>query len=391
MPHMQRREFDIVLFGATGFTGELVARYLATRGPEDLRFAIAGRSREKLREVRERLAALRPELASLEMITASVERPESLRAMAERARVIITTVGPYVRYGEPVVRAALEAGADYVDITGEPEFVDRVIRTYDARAREAKIRIVNCCGFDSIPHDLGAYFTVKQLPSDRPITVEAFVRFQGQISGGTWHSAIGAFSELRRTREASKPPAPTTGRKVSLVERPLRRGPYGTEWALLMPTIDPQVVLRSAAALEDYGPDFRYGHYLHVRTTTKLLAVTAGVGAAVALAQFGPTRRAILKWKVPGEGPSEEERAKGAFEVTFVGEAEGGPKVETRFAGGDPGYTETAKMLAESALCLARDAEKLPPRYGVLTPAAAMGDALLERLTAAGLVIERVS
>src|SRR5690606_35594505 len=129
----------------------------------------------------------------------------------------------------------------------------------------------------------------------------------------------------------------------------------------------------------------------HVRTTTKLLPVTAGVSAAVALARVGPTRLAIRMWKVPGEGPGAEERAEGASEVTFVGEAEAGPKVETRCACGDPGYPETAKMLAGSALCLARDAERLPPRYGVLAPAAAMGDALLERLTAAGLVIERVS
>jgi short subunit dehydrogenase-like uncharacterized protein len=389
---MTQRDLDIVVFGATGFTGGLVAEYLAAHGPKDLRFALAGRSRAKLREVRQRLIEIRPELDSVELITASLERPESLRAMAERARVLITTVGPYVRYGEPVVRAAIEAGTDYVDITGEPEFVQSILERYDSRARESRLRVVSCCGFDSIPHDLGAYFTVKQLPSDRPIKVEAFVRFRGEVSGGTWHSAIGAFSDLKKTRSASaKPPVTSTSRRVKGIPKALRRGPYGTEWAMMMPTIDPQIVLRSAAALDVYGPEFSYGHYLHVRSTTKLAMIAAGVGGAVALSQFGPTRRALLKYKEPGEGPSEEERRKSSFEVTFLGESEGGRKVETRFAGGDPGYTETAKMLSESALCLAFDRGKLPERYGVVTPAVAMGDALLERLSAAGLVIERVS
>lgn len=388
---MNARELDIVLFGATGFTGGLVAEYLAKHGPKELRLGLAGRNREKLEELRERLAQIRPELGSAPLITASLERPESLRAMAERARVLITTVGPYVKYGEPVVRAAVEAGTDYVDITGEPEFVQCVLERYHARAKETGLRVVSCCGFDSIPHDLGAYFTVKQLPSDVPIHVDAFVRFSGQVSGGTWHSAIGAFADGRRTRAAQKAPVITTARVVKGEAKPLRRGPYGTEWAVLMPTIDPQVVLRSAAALDEYGPEFRYGHYLHVRSTAKLATLTAGVFAAVALAQFGPTRRALLKYKVPGEGPSPEVRARSSFEVTFLGEAEGGARVETRFAGGDPGYTETAKMLSESALCLAFDRERLPERYGAITPAAAMGDALLERLQAAGLVIERVS
>jgi short subunit dehydrogenase-like uncharacterized protein len=388
---MGKRELDVIVFGATGFTGELVVDYLATHGPSGLRFALAGRSREKLRAVRDRIEAVRPELGSIELIAASIEDPESLRAMAERTRVLITTVGPYERHGEPVVRACIEAGTDYVDITGEPEFVRRILERYDRRARDGHLRIVSCCGFDSIPHDLGAYFTVKQLTSDGPITVEAFVRVRGTFSGGTWHTAVGALGDLRKTRAAWKAPAASGGRRVKGIPTTLRRGPYGTEWAVKMPTIDPQIVLRSAAALDEYGPEFSYGHYLHLRSLSKLALLGLGAGATVALSQLGPTRRALLKIKEPGEGPSETERARSSFEVTFIGEAEGGEKVETRFAGGDPGYDETAKMLAESALCLALDRDKLPARYGVVTPAVAMGDALLDRLRAAGLVIERVS
>src|SRR5690348_1019665 len=179
------RTYDIVLFGATGFTGELTAQYLARTAPAGTRWALAGRNPAKLAAVRDRLAELNPACKDLPLLHADVSDPGSLAEVARSARVVITTVGPYVEYGEPLVAACAEHGTDYVDLSGEPEFVDNMYVRHDERARETGARIVHCCGFDSIPHDLGAYFTVQQLPEGVPLRVEGFVRIDARFSGGT--------------------------------------------------------------------------------------------------------------------------------------------------------------------------------------------------------------
>ncbi|MCT7353208.1 saccharopine dehydrogenase NADP-binding domain-containing protein, partial [Streptomyces sp. 15-116A] len=194
------RPYDIVLFGATGFVGTLTAEYLAAHAPEGLRWAIAGRSTEKLERLRERL----PGGGEVGVLRADVADPDSLRALAEHARVVATTVGPYVRYGEELVAACADTGADYLDLTGEPEFVDLMYVRHDARARETGARLVHACGFDSVPHDLGAYFTVRQLPEGVPLTVDGFVSVDAAFSGGTFASALGQFSRYRQLLAAAR-------------------------------------------------------------------------------------------------------------------------------------------------------------------------------------------
>jgi short subunit dehydrogenase-like uncharacterized protein len=387
---MADRRFDVVVFGATGFTGKLVAAYLARkRKTERFTFALAGRSRAKLLEVRHGLEAIDPRAHEIEVIVANVDDPASLEAMAAQARVVLTTVGPYALHGEPLVAACVAKGADYVDITGEPEFVDRTIVKYDEAARAAGIRIVSCCGFDSVPHDLGVLFTVKQVPKDGPITIEGCVRASGTFSGGTWQSAINAFAhpgEMRaRARQARRPPP--QGRTVRGLRPSVRWEKRLGAWLVPMPTIDPQVVLRSARAIDAYGPEFRYGHYAQVKSLATVIGGAVGIGAVVALAQLPPTRRLLERVRASGEGPSEAVRAKSKFRVTFLAQA-GTARVRTSVSGGDPGYDETSKMLAESALCLALDREKLPPRTGVVTPAAGIGEPLIDRLQAAGIRFE---
>ncbi|MER6043243.1 saccharopine dehydrogenase NADP-binding domain-containing protein, partial [Streptomyces sp. NPDC001856] len=181
------RPYDIVLFGATGFVGALTAEYLAAHAPEGLRWAIAGRDEVKLRRLRDRL----PGGAEPGVLRADVSDTASLRALAGQARVVATTVGPYVTYGEDLVAACADAGADYLDLTGEPEFVDLTYVRHDARARETGARLVHACGFDSVPHDLGVYFTVRQLPEGVPLTVDGFVTADAAFSGGTFASALG--------------------------------------------------------------------------------------------------------------------------------------------------------------------------------------------------------
>lgn len=381
------REYDIVVFGATGFTGGLVAEYLAN-APGKFRWALAGRNRAKLEAIKTQLLSAHPtcESVGIGIIEASSEDDASLEAMAAQARVVLTTVGPYIRYGEPLVKACIAQGADYVDITGEPEFVDAMVAKYDDAARAAKVKIVSCCGFDSIPHDLGVLYTLEHLPADEPVQIEGFVQASGGMSGGTWNSALDAMSRLRNAKKGKRAPA-TDGRKVGATRERPRFDKGVKSWVAPMPTIDPQVVRRSARALAAYGPDFRYGHYVMVRSLPRLVAAGLGVGAVFALAQFGPTLKLLRKVKNPGEGPDADTRAKSRFTVTFIGEA-GGRSVKTKVSGGDPGYSETAKMIGESALCLALDRAVLPENFGVVTTAQAMGRVLIDRLEAQGIHFE---
>ncbi len=383
---MAEREYDVVVFGATGFTGALTAEYLAAHAPAQTRWALAGRNLGKLEQVRARLG---DGSAGLSLLQADVTDAGSLRAVAEATRVLITTVGPYIRYGEPLVAACAAAGTDYVDLTGEPEFVDRMWLSYQEQALWTGARLVHSCGFDSIPYDLGAQFTVEQLPEGVPISLEGFVRIGGTFSGGTYQSAIEIVSRLRQSMSVgrerrSHEPRPTERRVRGAAGAP-HHDDFGGGWVMPFPTIDPQTVLRSARALERYGPDFTYSHYLVAKRLPTLVGLAGGAAGLVALAQIPPARKMLLKLKSSGSGPSAEERAKAWFRVRFRARS-GGREVRTEVSGGDPGYGETSKMLGESALCLALD--DLPKRSGQLTPAVAMGDALRRRLVGAGIKFE---
>jgi len=383
------RAYDLVLFGATGFTGGLTAEYLAAHAPAGCRWALAGRNQARLEEVRTRLTAIDPSLADLPLLHADVEDPDSLRAVAEQTRVVATTVGPYVAYGEPLVAACAEAGTDYADLTGEPEFVDRMYVAHHARAVETGARLVHACGFDSIPHDLGALFTVQQLPEGVPVRMRGMLRSNAAFSGGTFHSAIGAFSRVGQMKKAlaerrKVEPRPEGRRVRAVAERPHRDKESGY-WLVPLPTIDPFVVKRSAMALDRFGPDFTYAHYAAVKRLPMVVGGLAGVGLLAGAAQVGPLRRQILKRVPQGSGPDEAKRARSWFTMRFVAEG-GGRTVRTQVSGGDPGYTETAKMLSEAALSLAFDDN--PPTSGQVTTATALGQNLIDRLVRAGMRFE---
>lgn len=385
------REFDVVLFGATGFTGGLTAEYLAAHAPNGCRWAIAGRSQEKLLAVRERLAEINPSCGDLELLVADVTDREALRAVVSRGRVVVTTVGPYLRYGEPLVAVCAETGTDYLDLTGEPEFVDRMYLDHHDTAVASGARIVHSAGFDSIPYDLGVLFTVEQLPEDVPLDVQGYVSASATFSAGTYHSAITAFSRLREMAAVAKRRREVEGRPDGRTIRGTKGRPRfekaADAWVLPAPTIDPLVVLRSARALERYGPAFSYGHYLAIKKLPVAAGIVGAVGAAVALAQVPPTRKWLLSRMASGDGPTQARRDKAWFRARFVGTG-GGRRVVTEVSGGDPGYGETAKMLGESALCLAFDT--LPKTEGQVTTAVAMGDKLIGRLVRAGLTFRVV-
>lgn len=392
-------KYDIVVFGATGFTGDLTAKYLAKKmKDESFRLGIAGRDEIKLNRLKKELIAINPKCSEVGLVIADVKNYPSLLSMAKETKTVITTVGPYLKYGDSVVKACIEGGADYLDLTGEGGFVNHVINTYDKKAKENKVKILNCCGFDSIPADLGTYYTVSQLPSNEPIEVECFASFAstntstfGQfnsISGGTWHSAIGFMSlaELDRQKNSYTQIAAsaTNGRKVNPLPLQFRLREETKTYGAPLPVVDIEVVLRSAADIESYGPNFSYGHYAGIHSTPLLIGGILGMGLLFSLAQFEPTRNFLLNLRKPGEGPDKEQRESNSFQLSFVGKSRS-KLVKTVVSGGDPGYGDTSKILGESALCLVLDRKEIPEKYGVITPAIAMRDKIIPRLQKAGI------
>jgi short subunit dehydrogenase-like uncharacterized protein len=382
------RRFDLVVFGATGFTGGLVADYLARASVgEKFRWALAGRNAEKLEAVRARATAV-PGAMAPEVIAADIGDAASIAALAASTTAVITTVGPYVLYGEPLVQACAVAGTHYVDLTGEPQFVHRMREKYDAQAKATGARIVNSCGFESIPPDIAVMQAVNILRqrvgeaafAHADVVVKGGAEAGGGFSGGTWHSAVEAMATarqwmLQRPKHASD--------SVHSIKTAFMHEKNWQRWALNMPTIDPEVVRHTARVRGDYGRTFSYGHFLVMKNPLMLMGLAAGIGGVFTLAQFKPTKRWLLNRKLPGDGPSAEQRAKGWFNMHITAEA-AGQTVVLRMSGGDPGYGDTSKMLAEAGLCLALD-KNLPAATGVITPASAMGEALLPRLARAGL------
>lgn len=382
---MSDRAYDVVLLGATGFTGRLTAEHLARRlSGTTTRWAIAGRNRDKLTALASELPGDGP---AIEVV--DVDDLDGLTKLAGRTKALATTVGPFAEHGLPVVEACVRAGTEYADITGEPAFVTEVRDRFDDPAREAGIRLVSCCGFDSVPHDLGVALTVEQLPDDAPVTVRAYVEADARFSGGTAISALGAIAsrKLPSNRVEGE-----TAREVRSLPMSIHRidPAVGIDgYGVPLPTIDPAIVLRSAAALDGYGSKFRYGHFARVRTLPVVAGSIAGAATFGALAALPPTR-ALLQKVLPssGEGPSAERRARSSFAVTFHGVG-GGQQVITRVSGGDPGYDETAKMLGEAVLTLAQDGAT--GHTGAVTPAQGLGAGYRQRLIAQGLRFEVVS
>ena len=420
------RSYDVALLGATGFTGTLVADHLASRafdgrgalgadadddrdeagtndtGPRDaaIRWAIAGRNPDKLERLADDLALRHGEAARPDIVVADIDDPDSLEVLAARTRVLATTVGPYVRHGEPVVAACVRSATHYVDITGEPAFVDAIRARHDRAARDAGVAVVTCCGFDSVPHDLGVRFTVAELPDEVPVTVRGYVRGSGRVSGGTAASAVQAIAEGTRPRSGdAHDPSEPARRPVHLLPARIHRSAVLQAYGVPLPTIDPIMVARSAAVLPGYGTAFRYGHYARVRRLPTVVAGIGAIGGIAAMARTPPTRR-LLQRLLPeqGEGPTASQRARGSFEVVFLASA-GDREVVTRVAGGDPGYGETSRMLGEAALSLAFDrddrhsgagAEQVPTA-GILTPAVGLGAPYQRRLVACGISFEVLS
>jgi short subunit dehydrogenase-like uncharacterized protein len=395
-------ELDVVVFGATGFAGRLVAGYLAGHAPAGVGIGLAGRSGRRLAQVRAGLGAA---ASAWPLLVADSADPVSLAALARAARVVVTTVGPYRARGLALVRACAEAGTDYADLTGEVLFIrDSIDRCHDAAASTGA-RIVHCCGFDSVPSDLGVLLLHHAARADAAgdlLDTTLVVRaMRGGLSGGTLASMTGQLDEVRasaeRRRLVGDPYALSPDRAAEPGlgdERDLDRARYDGGLRIwtgpwLMAGINTRVVRRSnALAGWAYGRRFRYREVTGFGAGPAALAVTASAGtrAAEAGLAFGPSRALLHRLlPAPGHGPGEKTRRTGFSRLQIhTRTATGARYLATVEAHGDPGYAATSVMLAETALCLALDHGQLPGHAGILTPATAMGAALATRLRAAG-------
>jgi len=393
------REHDIVLHGATGFVGALVAAYLAGDAHADVRIALSGRSREKLERTR---AELPSSAQGWPLVVADAADPTALAALAASTRVVVSTVGPYATYGLPLVEACARAGTHYADLTGEVLFVREAIDRCDALARESGARIVHSCGYDSVPSDLGVLLLHEAAGELADVRLVATAK--GGLSGGTVASMRAQMDAMRHDpaarRLAADPHAlsPDPAAEPAPVQPP-DAGPPGRlrdgTWTapFIMAGYNTRIVRRSNALTDwSYGRGLRYGELMGcgrgVRGAAAAGAVTAGlVGALAGISAAmttAPTRALLDRvLPAPGSGPSAASRAAGWFRSELHAVASGGRRFRAVVAGpGDPGYSATAVMLGESALCLAEDATG--DRAGSLTPATAMGTALVERLRKAG-------
>jgi short subunit dehydrogenase-like uncharacterized protein len=406
------REHDIVLFGATGFTGALVAEYLARKyGGSDVRIALAGRDETKLERVRSSLAEVDERASRWPLLVADASDDAALGSIAARAEVVCSTVGPYAKYGAKLVAACVENGTDYCDLTGEVQFVRRMIDAHHEAAARTGARIVHCCGFDSIPSDLGTLMMQHTMRERHGAALDEVRLFAGEsrgsASGGTIASMLYVAEEARHDKSVRR----ILADPYSLVPE----GPRGDDgpdqmgvrfdrdlgmWTapFVMAAINARVVRRSSRLLADtYGPRFRYSEVMSTGSGPRGLAfataVTAGLGGFLAAVSIAPLR-SVLEQRVlpkPGEGPDREARERGYFVMRLIGKGRAADGSEVVLRGrvegqSDPGYGETAKMLGESALCLALDGASLPAEGGVRTPAGTMGMRLVDRLRDAGMV-----
>jgi short subunit dehydrogenase-like uncharacterized protein len=405
---MADRDLDIVVYGATGFAGRLVAEHLARHAPTGTRIGLAGRSQHKLESARTSIGAV---AAEWPIVVADIDDSDALAGLAARTTAVATTVGPYATYGMPMATACAKAGTHYCDLSGEVRFIRRAIDELDTVATASGARLVTACGFDSIPSDLGVLVLHEAVAAagagDLQDVTLVVTKVVGGVSGGTLASITGQIDEMRRSREVRRLLAdpyslspnrgaePDLGRQGDIA--PIRRVESLGGWTapFLMAGFNSRIVRRSnALSGYRYGPAMRYREVLGFdggpagfAKATAAAGATAGLAAGLALP---PARRLLDRWlPSPGEGPSPEVQAKGHFEIQIHGRTSTGEHfVADVAAQGDPGYAATAVMMGESVLALALDAAVLPDAAGVLTPATGLGLPLVERLRASGFTFE---
>jgi len=399
----ENREFDVIIWGASGFTGRIATNYMhAQYGDGNISWAIAGRNQAKLDSVRNQ--------RDIDVLIAESDDEESLKELVQKTKVLLTTVGPYSKYGSKLVATCAEYGTDYCDLTGESLWMREMISAYDESARNSGARIVHTCGFDSIPSDIGVYFLQKEMIARHGVPAR-HVKFRlrtakGGMSGGTADSGLAMVEKVEKDKNLrSQLTDPyLLNNNFRGADGPDRISPFYDEdfdsWVapFVMGPINTRVVRRSAELLGDmYGSNFRYDEGILTRGGPTGFLGATGIGLATGLAMAtlaAPPTRKIIKRLIPkpGEGPSEQDQEQGFFEIELKAKHPDDEGLDLRAivkGDRDPGYGSTAKMIVESALALAHD--DIKKGGGFWTPASVIGDQLLQRLPLhAGVTFELV-
>ena len=399
----EKRAYAVVLYGATSFVGQITAHYLAEflsankdKSGSEITWAIAGRDQEKLNELQSKLTS------KVDIIIANSDDAASLDAMTEQTQVIISTVGPYLKYGEPLIKSCVDNGTDYVDLTGEAIFIKDMMDKYQEAAKQSGARIVNSCGFDSIPSDLGVYFTQKQAEAKFDSACDVIhmrvKAAKGGLSGGTIASMATIFEEVgqdkSRRKQVANPYLLNDDKDAPNVRQSnVSKPEYDSEhkrWLapFVMASINTRIVHRSNQLLGyEYGREFKYDEAMWMKDGIKgkltSYALSAGLLGFATAMMITPSRELLSKHVLPksGSGPSKEEQENGYFDIRLFGQTPNKDSITTKVTGDkDPGYGSTSRMLSQAALCLAQDISKEEVKGGFWTPASAMGDKLLARL-----------
>jgi short subunit dehydrogenase-like uncharacterized protein len=410
MPKLDPPTSDIVIFGATSFVGQILTRYMLEQYPADsgLMWAIAGRSKSKLQDLKLSLGSAG---THIELICADAANESELSAMCESTKCIISTVGPYALYGEPLLKTCANLGTDYCDLAGEVQWIAKMLARYEDAAKLSGARIVNCCGFDSIPSDLGVYFLQQQAQqkfSQPCAKVKMRVKaMKGAASGGTVASMTNIFKEiatdsaLRKTLDNPYAICPED-HGSTVRQNNMNRPQYDHDfksWAapFVMALINTRIVLRTNAIIDEpYSEHFEYNEAMLTGSGIIGGSMAAGIGLGLggfAMAAILPPTRWLMEKTIlpkPGEGPSPEAQVKGFYDLRFYGVSDNGQEIRVKVTGDqDPGYGSTAKILGQAAACLVQDISKEDRKGGFWTPASIFGDKLITRLVAkAGLTFD---
>jgi short subunit dehydrogenase-like uncharacterized protein len=405
-------KFDIVIFGATSFVGQILTRYMLAQFDVagELKWAIAGRSHSKLKELKSSLGTA---AETLDILVADAADENSLHPLCESTRVVISTVGPYALYGEALVKTCVALGTDYCDLTGEVQWIAKMLERYEDLAKVTGARIVNSCGFDSIPSDLGVYFLqqhAKQQFGETCSSIKMRVKkMKGAASGGTVASMTNIFKEVAVNPALRKilanpyaicPPDHGNSARQDNMNRPQYDSDFNSWVApFVMAVINTRIVHRSNALVADgYSQHFEYNEAMLTGKGLIGSGIAAGVGAGLGsfamAAVIPPTRWAMEKFILPkpGEGPSQDAQEKGFYDLRFYGKTDSGQEIRCKVTGDqDPGYGSTAKMLGQAAACLVLDIDKDKVQGGFWTPASIFGTQLITRLeNYAGLTFELI-
>ena len=358
---MVDKKYDIIIYGATGFTGKLICDYIYNHKESKLiNWAISGRNQDKL--------SILAQKYKVDSFIANSFDKSSLDMITEKAKLIISVVGPYSIYGKELIESCVNNSCHYLDLTGEPDFVDFVERNFSEKAEKNNVILMNCCGFESIPPDIGTYYTIKKL-KNKNAKVRTFLKTKGKISGGTWASFLNSFSSkkpiIKKSNRGKK------NKKIFYVKE-LKK------WALIFPVIDKHIVKKSANRL-DYGKDFSFNEYILFNSLFKIITLIISIGFLGFLARFNFFRNWLISFIPSGKGPNKEERSKHWFELKIFAHTKS-EQIITTVSGGDPGYGETSKFISEMALCIVLDDNRLNVKKGVITPAQCAGELIIERL-----------